>query len=299
MLFVVGTGYSGSTLLAFLLNAHPQIASVSEATGPYDLWEDQRNYPCSCGRTLAECDFWRRVGAEMEARGFDFGPNRWDLRFRLSTHPVAYQLLTQPLRSNTLDALRDRAVMSVPAWRRALEEKARRNEAFVDSVLAVTGKRVFLDASKPAARARYFHRLTSFDLRVIHLVRDSLGFVDSWTSRGNSLLSGLRYWTRTAGHARRLERLIAPDRFLRVRYEDLCRDVESELGRIARFADLPPQQGPVDFRAAEHHMIGGEMRLESSSQVRLDERWRERLTPSQVSRIRGFTGRHRRRFGYT
>ena len=31
---VVGTGRSGSTLLAFLLNAHPAIATVGELTGP-------------------------------------------------------------------------------------------------------------------------------------------------------------------------------------------------------------------------------------------------------------------------
>lgn len=298
VLFLVATGYSGSTLLSFLLNAHPDISSVGEATGPYDLWEDQRTYPCSCGATLSECAFWQRIGTQMQARGHAFGPGNWNVRFDLSKRRVPYQLLNQPLRHNGLDALRDALVLRVPAWRRRLEATARRNEALVDSVLAVTGKRVFLDASKAAARARYFHRLTSFDLRVVHLVRDSFGFISSWTSRDESLVAGLRYWTRTVGHADRLADLVGPDRFLRVRYEDLCRETDAELARISRFAGVEPHSGPVDFRAPSNHMIGSEMRLENSGQVRLDERWRERLSPRRIRIVEAVTGRLRRRLGY-
>ncbi|MEN8185411.1 MAG: sulfotransferase [Myxococcota bacterium] len=298
LLYLVATGYSGSTLLAFLLNAHPQIASVGEATGPFDLWEDQRTYPCSCGKILADCEFWRRISAEMETRGVAFGPGHWDLRFRLARSRVPYQLLNQPLRHNALDELRDRMVLRVPRWRTRLTEIARRNEAFVESVLAVTGKQIFFDASKAAARARYFHTSTGLDLRVVHLVRDSLGFVCSWASRGNSVASGLRHWNRTVGHADRLAALLPSDRFLRVRYEDLCRDTDAELGRIARFAGVEPHPGPIDFRDAHHHMIGSEMRLENSGQVRIDERWRERLTADQIREIERWSGRNRQHLGY-
>lgn len=298
LLYLVGTGYSGSTLLSFLMNAHPDVVSVGEATGPYELVEDQRSYPCSCGATLSECEFWKRVGEAMKARGFDFGPNRWDTAFRVSEGRVGYQLLNQPLRSNSLDAMRDALVLRRPAWRARLEHLARRNEALIDSALEVSGKRVFFDASKGAARARYFHRLTDVDLKVVQLVRDPLGFVSSWTHRGNSLLSGVRYWMRTVGHARRLAALLPEDRFLRVRYEDVCRDMDGELTRLATFAGVAPRPGPVDFRAANHHMIGSEMRLADSGQVKLDERWRERLTDAQVRQILRWTGRRRKALGY-
>lgn len=298
LLYVVGTGYSGSTLLSFLLNAHPDIVSVGEATGPYELVLDQTTYPCSCGKHLADCEFWRRVGAEMETRGFAFGPNRWNTTFRLTEGRLGYQILNQPLRHNTLDAVRDALVLRTPGWGPRLRELARRNQAFLESVLAVSGKRVFFDASKGAARARYFHRLTDVDLRVIQLVRDPLGFVSSWIHRGNSLLSGVRYWRRTLGHARRLALLLPEERFTRVRYEDVCRDTDGELSRLARFAGLEPHPGPVDFRAPNHHMIGSEMRLSNSGEVKLDERWRQRLTPAQRREILLLTGRQRKQLGY-
>jgi hypothetical protein len=299
VLYIVGTGFTGSTLLAFLLNGHPRIATVGEATGPYELWDDQCSYVCSCGATLASCRFWQRVGQEMEQRGFRFGPNRWDLRFRVARGRLGHQLLSQSLRHNGLDRLRDELVLRVPPWRRGLRETARRNVAFVESVLAVTGARVFVDASKDPVRARYLLQLTELDLGVIHLVRDSPGFVSSeLKNRATSLGPAVRRWKRMAGHARRLESLLPPDRFLRVHYEDVCTRTEAELARVARFAGLEPSPGPVDLRATEHHIIGNRMRLESSREIVLNEVWRERLSSAEVEEVRRRTESVRRRLGY-
>lgn len=299
VLYVVGTGFTGSTLLSFLLNAHPEIATVGEATGPYAQWNDQRTYPCSCGKTLADCEFWGRVAAEMQGRGFAFGPNRWGLDFQLARGRLARQLLSQSLRHGGLDALRDDLVLSVPACRRTLSEAARRNEALVASVLAVSGKRVFLDASKDPVRARYLLRLTGLDLRVLHLVRDAPGFVSSFVPNADGTLGrGIRYWNRMVGHANRLAARLPADRFLRVRYEDLCSQTDAELARIARFAGLAPRPGPVDFRAPNHHVIGNRMRIAGSSEVALDERWRERLTDGELREILRRTARRRRLCGY-
>jgi hypothetical protein len=299
VLYVVGTGFTGSTLLAFLANAHPEIATVGEATGPISEAGDPRAYPCSCGKALADCEFWSRVGREMRERGFEFAPDRWDLAFRVARGRMAHQLLSQSLRANALDRLRDRAVLAVPSWRRALLETARRNEAFVGSVLRVTGKRVFLDASKDPVRARYLLRLTPLDLSVIHLVRDAPGFVSSFVANtGGSRGAGIRAWNRMVGHARRLANRLPADRFLQVRYEDLCTRTEEELARIARFAGLAPQPGPVDFRAPNHHVIGNRMRIAGSREVVLDERWRERVAPAELRAILRRTASRRRRIGY-
>lgn len=296
---VVGTGFSGSTLLSFLLNAHPEVASVGEATGPFDQWADQRTYPCSCGETLAECAFWKRVGEEMRARGSAFGPNCWNLEFRIARSRPLNHLLSRSLRNNALDAARDRLVRAVPVWRNMLEAQADRNERLVASVLAITGKRVFLDASKDPVRARELLRLTRLDLRVVHLVRDTPGFVSSFikNTRGSMGL-GIRYWNRMAGHVERLAALLPDDRFLRVRYEDLCVATDDVLARITGFAGLGPMRGPVDFRSTPHHVIGNRMRLTGSSEVRLDESWRERLSAEQVRAILRGSRRRRARLGY-
>lgn len=299
LLYVVGTGFSGSTLFAFLVDGHPQIATVGEATGPMLGWEDHRSYVCSCGEKLPDCPFWRRVSEEMASRGFDFGPNRWDMRFMLFSQRAAHQLTIQSLRAQLLDDARDAMVAFIPPWSRHLREVARRNEAFVDAVLAVTGKRVFLDASKDAARARLLLRHSNLDVHVIFLVRDAPGQVSSFMKNQNSSLgAAVRYWNRTAGHARRIARRLPPDRFLVVRYEDLCERTEEEIGRVARFAGLEPAPGPVDFRSGDHHIIGNRMRMASSGEIVLDQRWRERLSREELDRILRRTAANRRRLGY-
>ena len=74
-LYVVGTSFTGSTLLSFLLNLHPQIVSVGECDPNFSNWSDPNEFPCSCGRTLAACPFWTAVDEEMAERGLRFDPD--------------------------------------------------------------------------------------------------------------------------------------------------------------------------------------------------------------------------------
>jgi hypothetical protein len=54
----------------------------------------------------------------------------------------------------------------------------------------------------------------------------------------------------------------------------------------------------VDFRTPNHHVIGNRMRIAGSSEVHLDERWRERLTERELREIQRRTHRRRRLCGY-
>jgi hypothetical protein len=299
VIYIAGAGYSGSTLLSFLLNSSPEIASVGEATGPHLAEKNQPTFPCSCGAVLKDCEFWREIGDQMRSRGFDFGPGNWNTRFFLSDRRIVNLVLTRSSFHEGVDAIRDAVVQRTPALGRRLRELGARNEAVVAAILATTGKSVFADASKDPVRVGFLERLTNFDLRVVHLVRDSLGFVSSHVKNNQSSVEvGIRHWNRTAGQMQRLFERLPPGRRLRVRYEDLCANPEAELGRIHEMARLASTPGPVDFRAAEHHIIGNRMRLGSSSEIVLDESWRERLTSLEIEEIRSRTEVYRERFGY-
>ena len=78
-LYLLGLEHSGSTLVAFLLNAHPAIANVGETAAVDqilpDRWESGHGL-CSCGRAYVECPFWIQALAGLSARGFGLGsPN--------------------------------------------------------------------------------------------------------------------------------------------------------------------------------------------------------------------------------
>lgn len=306
LLYFAGTAFTGSTLSAFMLNLHPQIVSVGEAAGPARGREARvksGEYACSCGAPLAECPFWTTVGEEVRARGLEFDLWDWDMRFDPDDLP-ARRLLTSSLRSNRADDLREALILRTPGLGERFRATAHRNEAIMASVCSVAGKPVFADTSKGVFRARCLDRLTDLQPYVVHLVRDSLGFVASKKSRreknprGAELGNAIRYWNRRAAQVERLFATLPPERRLRVRYEDLCTDPEREFGRICSLVGLEPLPGPYDFLTGDHHIIGNPMRLASSSEVVLDERWRSILSSDEVDTVRRKTSGFREKFGY-
>lgn len=306
LVYITSTSFSGSTLLSFLLNAHPAICSVGEVTGPYRFVKDPSAYPCSCGATLTTCEFWQSVYGGMKRRGYDFRPEQWRLRFELSRNRTLNHVLTRSLRSDGLDSARDALVGIVPSWRQRLRETARRNEALVDAILEASGTSVLADASKDPSRIWHLERLTGLRPLVLHLTRDALGFASSRVKKLSprqaspfSVADAARIWNRAGARLERFFRRLPPERCLRVRYEDLCRSPQTELGRITDRLGLLPHEMPLRFREVEHHVIGNRMRLSSSNEIRLDESWRERLTAEDVEEVRRRTAHYRAAFGYT
>ena len=181
-LYVAGTSFTGSTLISFLLNLHPKIVGVGEMTGPFRGVKDRRRYPCSCGAPLSECPFWVAVSNEMATRGLRFDPEHWNLRFD-PENVLRRRLVTNSLRNNFADAVRDAAVQHSPVVGKQFREIAHRNEAMAASACTVAEAPVFVDTSKSVDRARQLERMSGLEPYVVHLVRDSLGFVASKKSR--------------------------------------------------------------------------------------------------------------------
>ncbi len=61
VVFIGGSGRSGSTLIERLLGELPSVCNVGEVV---HLWERglQRGETCGCGTPLPDCPFWIRVG---------------------------------------------------------------------------------------------------------------------------------------------------------------------------------------------------------------------------------------------
>ncbi|MCC7462939.1 MAG: sulfotransferase, partial [Gammaproteobacteria bacterium] len=108
-----------------------------------------------------------------------------------------------------------------------------------------------------------------------------------------------REWLRSNEEAEALMAGVAGERKLEVSYESLCADVEGTLRRIFTFLGVDAMAQRPDFRAATHHVIGNGMRLDSGSEVRLDERWRNALSAAELRTFDLVAGAMNRRLGYT
>ncbi len=85
---------------------------------------------------------------------------------------------------------------------------------------------------------------------------------------------------------------------VRIYYEDLCRDPDGTLARIFRFLHLDPALANRDFHAVEHHILGNYMRLNSTGEITLDEKWKTALTPPDLAAFERIAGSLNRRYRY-
>ena len=87
------------------------------------------------------------------------------------------------------------------------------------------------------------------------------------------------------------------ERWVRVRYEDVCSDPQGAIGPIFRLLGVEPVELPEDFRQIEHHVLGNHMRLKQD-RIALDEQWREALSPEDLATFERIAGDVNRRYGY-
>lgn len=294
--YIASPSFSGSTLLTFLLNAHPDICTVGELKGGM---RDGYGYVCSCGVPCGECRFWRDVIEGHARQGVVFDLNDFRTRFERQPGRLAGKVLGAHVRGSVAEWVRDAAVTLWPSLRNGRDRTLRAIEHFARVSSAVTGASVFLDASKDPFRLKYLPGLRGFRLKVVRLVRDGRGVVNSMMrNEGYSVDAAARSWRRTSTELDRMEAKIPACDRLRVSYEALCRAPDQTLAAIYGLLGLDPSRAAADYREVEHHILGNRMRLRSSSEIRLDEKWRLEMSEESLAAFEREAGDLNRKLGY-
>jgi hypothetical protein len=296
MLYVMSPSYSGSTLLTFLLANHPAIATVGELKA--SALGDVNEYVCSCGQKLVECDFWAEISSQMVERGYAFGLDRFRTHFRSDSYPID-RILRATVHNNFFEIIRNLLINAVPGCRKERDEILAQNREMVDLVLKKQGAECFLDGSKDPNRLKYFFESELWDLRVIFLVRDGRGVANSYMNHvGVDMVVAATEWRNKCEEMFRLLEIIPRDRVLRVRYEDLCRATDETLKRVITFTGFNPDDFQTEFTGSKQHILGNAMRLRSSGEVKLDEKWKRMLTEKDLSLFAEIGGNMNQRLGY-
>ena len=319
LVYLLAASHSGSTLLAMLLGSHPEVCTVGElkmtSLGTVD------SYRCSCGARLRTCAFWQAVASAMHARGvsFDIGNAGTDVRSGAS--PLHQRLLKPLHRGRALEAVRDLALMLTPGWRRHRARVDATNAALAAAIRDCTGAKVIVDSSKIGIRLKYLLRNPAFDVKVVRLVRDgravALTYLDperfadasdprlrgggSGASRDAERLTIARAaheWRRSNEEGESIVRGLDPDRWMEVRYEGLCADPAATMERIFALMSVEAVEVVQNFRAVPQHVIGNGMRLDKTSRIELDDRWKTALSARELAEFDRVAGDLNRRLGY-
>jgi hypothetical protein len=295
--YVMSHSYSGSTLSSFLLGAHPQIATVGEMGIADGIEVD--DYLCTCGERILACPFWNEVTRRLEAQGIPFDIGDAQLRFRLRDDSLADKLLRAGTRDPLFEAARSFGLAVVPRARRERRRLLHRNEALVRAVMELQRGEAYVDIAKRPGRLLHLRRIPSYRITVVHLIRDARGVSYSCMKNlGLSPAEGARSWLDFVQQAERTMRYFPAERRVNLRYEDLCRDPAGTLRRVFGRIGVREDVEITDFRAVEQHIIGNRMRLASTSEIRLDEKWRTALTPEQLAEVNRLTAETNRSLGY-
>ena len=319
--YILAASHSGSTLLALLLDTHPEICSVGElkvgALGDLD------NYLCSCRRKIVTCPFWSEVRENVQQSGEEFELNDPRTDIRATKNPLLRKLLGPMVRGGFTEFVRDALLWLVPAWHRHFSNIRKRNRTFLAVLARLSGASVVADSSKVGVRLKYLLRDKEIAVRVIRLIRDGRGvaltyvnpneFADAKTAelRGGGTgksdthakldMSEAAYeWARANTEAEALKRRLDDEQYLEIHYEDLCTDTEATLNTVYRFLEVAENASEVieNIDKIEHHIVGNGMRLDADHAIVLDERWREQLNPEQLEEFERVAGALNTKYGY-
>lgn len=251
IVYISGSGRSGSTLLERILHSAPGVFALGEFHCLWRLAADE--ITCACGTPFAHDEFWAAVRARA---GFDaiMAAELRALESRICRTPF---LLRHRF---SLAALR-----AVPEVQRFLDLQRR----LLEAVARESGAHTLVDSSKAGPRAWLL--ACNPDVRLVHLYRDPADVIASWRSRKfdpglgthmarPSIASAAGDWLKVELLVRRVA---AQWPVVMLDYADLCRAPRDVSARL--LADLglsgraqPGWTGPDSFiQGACYHSLNG------------------------------------------
>lgn len=268
--FVVGMGRSGTTLLRLILNAHPELAMLSETWWGTRVWDRRWGFPM---QDPVEPFRTRLLDSFI---GLLDNPDRGD--FPLDFARYRSQVLAGPAGLDRfLSALGD-------VWAQT-EGKPRWGEKTPVHIWQLP----------------VLHKMFP-NMRALHIVRDPRATVASLIEAPFTKLTdplALAWdWSRSVARALELEPQLP---LTTVRYEDLVSSPEAAVRAVCRAADLVFDPGMLDHSGGADRYVprqpwmGNLRRPLSTSRVR---RWREVLSADDVLHVEAATAGLMRRLGY-
>jgi sulfotransferase family protein len=305
VLYIAGTGRSGSTVLANILG---EVDGVFAAGEVRYLWQRglKESRLCGCGLPVRECPVWSQVLARA---GYLDDPERVDSVMRMLQRTGRIRNLPGILAGGVRHSL-DPA--QSPAYK---EDRAALSDLYA-AMADVTGSRVIVDSSKLPAYANVLAATPGIDLHVVHLIRDPRGAAHSWASKKELSDGAARSHMEQIGPAKSAVLWdvwnIAggmlfrggPDRYLRLRYEDFVADPPAAVRRILAMvgmedADLPFVNGNEARTTANHSVAGNPDRLRHGQiTLRSDDRWRTAMAARDRRLVSTLTSPLLLRYGY-
>ncbi len=285
ILFIIGYGRSGSTLLDRMLGLIDGFQSCGEI---FVLWRrllDHRE-PCSCGNFIEKCSFWKSVlekSFSFSEEDFTDLKNFAQLFYSTVNKKNFFNLYFPGLRTKRFNIKLERLKKTI--------------KDLYTTIAQVSNAKVVIDSSKYPLYALFLSEINTLDLRFIHLIRDSRAVVYShirkkfvpqigYTATKNPFLTAIS-WNFNNLVA---EKLKEKHKYVALQYEEFVTHPKESLLRILDSLDILKdanierekissifKEGNKIFLKKNHIIAGNAMRFkEGEIEIRVDEEWKVR-----------------------
>ncbi|QUM81031.1 sulfotransferase [Moritella sp. 5] len=318
LIFLSAASHSGTTLTAMLLGAHPDLCCVGELMTP--RLGGKERYLCSCQTIIDECSFWSGISDKMANKGQNFSISNARTDIRTDATPYMLHLFKPLVRSPFIELLRDGLLSLSPTWREQSPKLQQRTTDYVSAIIEQTGSQAVVDSSKIGIRLKYLLKNEDLDVRVIWVIRDGRGVSLAYKNpskyadakdpklrgggsgetqeQGRTISAAAREWLRSNQESEALLATMDQDKWIKVYYEDICKNTGNTLDRIFEFIGVDPTKKRLDFKTVEHHVVGNGMRLDLSEVIKLDEQWQSELTAEELKGFYSVAGDYLKSMGY-
>lgn len=301
LIYILSPSYSGSTLLTMLLAEHQRIATIGElkATSMGDL----KQYQCSCGQPILECDFWKTLRVEMSERGSKLDLEDFHTHFAGNKKYISRILLSQ-IRAPFFELLRSIAIQAIPGLRKEYLSIMKKNKQMIDAICDIEKRSHFLDGSKDPQRLLYFDRSGNWNIKLIKMYRDGRAQSNSnRKKKANKMdyLSSVKEWRKTVKQMERVTNYASIKDVYTLRYEDLCSSpgkYMDELWDYIGIERIERNWSELDINKQGNHILGNNMRTKDKLRVSLDEGWRSDVTKEELDIFRKVAGDMNASLGY-
>jgi len=252
IIYLLGAGRSGTTLLSTIINSHPNIKTIGEMHQFFE--HNSLNKHCSCGEKLKNCESWKPV---IESLGFN------ELNFK------EYDAITksEERHKNTLKLL-----LGLKHNDKYLKLQ---NRVF-ETTQKHTKEEWLLDSSKYISRYLLLKRSNILNVKGIYVVRDVRGVINSFSKKVQTPrkpISTIFYYLMINFFGELVYRL---DRnVIKVKYEDFVKDPIIILDKIySHVLEVEINNIGIQDEYKMPHIIGGNrMKILKKVTIKNDNKW--------------------------
>lgn len=315
-LYIMSSPRGGSTLTSLVLGQNPKVANLGEVCFiPKLLSLDEH---CTCGAQLNQCHEWGNVFAKLDVKtGVDMRKKPYGLhlddamKWKDGSGKIDHQRQTKArVAIARYRAVLDTLALSLPkaiggSWASlpSLKQGARNTMQLYTAAAEQWGAELVVDASKLPRKAVHLYREFPDQVRILHLTRDGRGVSASRMGHMPFERATERWHHYHKVTKQLLNKWIAPEHQFAMQYEAFTSEPEKWTQDLCRWLEIDYNPKMLQFNTEDvYHSAGGNptrFKLAEEGIRPTDDRWRSKLSQSEMDQFESIAGPLNRNLGYT